>query len=400
MRVGHTDRLFTPLIDALDHAGPLCIVVDDGDRSKLKQRWVYFGVNAGTRWRHSCAPWSAESRRPTPRPAQVSCPAHCRRPSPALCWTAVPGHGLFEESSRPRNSQTMDRLPIREVVETRIPPHNESAGSQRAMNLTQIATALESDDAPTGRTAIRALETNAELHRLPPDVWRRLVRWMGHSDKHIQRAAVGQLARFAPQQPEILERVRRKLSDPNPRVRWTAAFTLSRITPSDVSPLPVLFENLGQQTSDLRWAAAAAVHALAACAPDRVEQEILTLATTGNAVQRRMALYCLRDLDAVHARAQAVYLASLTHPDPLVRLAGLACVGRLTRAGPAIRAALATLLDSDPHPGVRRSTATTCHRLGRPDARLLAALSTAANSQDCSLRKAARRALAAPGLFG
>src|SRR5207245_5099602 len=134
-----------------------------------------------------------------------------------------------------------------------------------------------------------------------------LLHRLGHGRKSVQRGAAGQLARFARTQPEIVTALLGKLADPDPRVRWTAAFTLAQLDLPEPTPLPVLMENLGHEESDLRWAAATAVLRLAAHHPPVIE-ELRRLAGAGNAVQRRMALYCLRDLAQTSPDVQAVYL--------------------------------------------------------------------------------------------
>src|SRR5437016_5649329 len=60
--------------------------------------------------------------------------------------------------------------------------------------------------------------------------------------------------------------------------------------------LPVLLETLGADGGDLRWAAADIVVRLR----DRagLVGSLRGLVTSGNAGQRKMALYCLRDIDA------------------------------------------------------------------------------------------------------
>lgn len=120
---------------------------------------------------------------------------------------------------------------------------------------------------------------------------------------------------------------------------------------------------------------------------------MIQLANTGNAVQRRMALYCLRDLEQTDRNAQAVYLSSLSDADVMVRLAGLACLGKLHLTGEPIRNVISGLLEHDPDLGVRRSAAVACRRIGDAHPQIIAALRQAAESADASLGKAAEAAL-------
>ncbi len=260
------------------------------------------------------------------------------------------------------------------------------------MDLTHIATQLLSDDASTRLAGLAALEAQSDHLSLPPEVCRGLLLCLGHSRKVVQRGAAAQLVRFSRTHPELVAALTKKLADPDPRVRWTAAFTLSQLDLPTPSPLPVLIENLGHDESDLRWAAATAVLRLAAHRPPVIE-ELRRLAGAGNAVQRRMALYCLRDLAQAGPDAQAVYLTSLSDPDSGVRLAGLSCVGKLKLASPEARKALLRLLEADPDPGVRRSAAVTLGQLGDAAPTVLEVLTRAAQSDDTGLRKAAAGAL-------
>jgi HEAT repeat protein len=239
---------------------------------------------------------------------------------------------------------------------------------------------------------LEALEAQSDHVSLPPEVCRGLLLCLGHSRKSVQRRAAAQLVRFSRTRPEIVVALTKKLADPDPRVRWTAAFALSHLDLPEPSPLPVLIENLGYDESDLRWAAATAILRLAAHHLYVIE-EVQRLAGAGNAVQRRMALYCLRDLAQTGLDTQAVYLASLNDPNPGVRLAGLSCLGKLKLASPEARRILLQLLDADPDPGVRRAAVVTLGQLGDPAPAVIEALTRAARSDDVGLSKAATGAL-------
>lgn len=275
----------------------------------------------------------------------------------------------------------------------------------------QIAAGLLADDDLTRLSALARLEAESAFTSLPDDVVRSLLVCLGHTTKKIQRGAATVLVRFAPQQPEIIEALTHRLTDPDPRLRWTAAFTLSQLDLPSPSPqrvnvssnqtqlldtstlLPVLIENLGHQESDLRWAAATAVLQLARHHAQDVAQAMIQLVRMGNAVQRRMALYCLRDLKQTDHTAQDAYLASLRDEDPMVRLGGLSCLGKLRLRSGAMRAAIPRLLEHDPDMGVRRAAAVTCGQIGDMDTHIIEALQRTAQAADTSLSKASAGAL-------
>jgi HEAT repeat protein len=125
---------------------------------------------------------------------------------------------------------------------------------------------------------------------------------------------------------------------------------------------------------------------------------MLRLAGSGNPVQRRMALYCLRDLGRTDPAAQVVYLASLADPDPMVRLSGLSCLGKLRLASAQVQTTLLRLLEADPDLGVRRATAVALGQLGDSTPLVTEALRKAAQADDVGLGKAARGALKVLGV--
>ncbi len=260
------------------------------------------------------------------------------------------------------------------------------------MDSSQIANHLLSDDTAARLAALAALEEQSDQVALSEAILQGLLHCLGHRRKAVQRGAATQLVRFARTQSEIIPVLIDKLADPDPRVRWTAAFTLSQISLSEPFPLPVLIENLGHEESDLRWAAATAVIHLAERHP-RVIEDLIQLARAGNAVQRRIALYCLRDLGQKGEAAQAVYLASLSDPEPMVRLGSLSCLGKLKLASGKTRVILLGLLEADPDWGVRRATAVTLGQIGDSAPGVIEALMRAARSDDLGLRKAAAGAL-------
>jgi len=279
------------------------------------------------------------------------------------------------------------------------------------LQLDQLAAGLLADDDHIRLSVLALLEVEKTLTSLPEDVTRGLLACLGHATKKIQRGAATVLIRFASRQPEIVEVLTHRLTDPDSRLRWTAAFTLSQLDLPHPSPqgvnvssnqtqlldtstlLPVLIENLGHQESDLRWAAATAVLQLSHRHAQDVAHAMIQLVNMGNAVQRRMALYCLRDLKQTDQAAQSAYLTSLRDEDPMVRLGGLSCLGKLRLTSGAIRAALLRLLEYDPDMGVRRSAAMTCGQSDDTDTHIVEALRRTAQSDDNSLRKVSTGAL-------
>src|SRR5262249_58988457 len=87
---------------------------------------------------------------------------------------------------------------------------------------------------------------------------------------------------------------------------------------------PILLEALGSDDGDVRWAAATIIRSLPVH-PDIVS-ELRALAHAASPLQRKMALYCLRDLSAQASGLDHELLAALRDDEPAVRLAALSAV--------------------------------------------------------------------------
>ena len=246
----------------------------------------------------------------------------------------------------------------------------------------------------TRLAALAELEQASDELVLPSAVVDALLGCLGDHNKAVQRQAAQQLIRFSSRQPAIIELLRDRLSDPQPRIRWTAAYALAQLPLPEPWPLAALIENLGHQESDLRWAAATALLRLMGRHAS-VLTRLLDVACSGNPVQRRMALYCLRDANQTGPAARQVYLASLSDQQAGVRLAGLSCLGRCPphNADTEAEAALIRLLATDPVSGVRRASAASLGQRGHRSPAVVNALHQAADDPDPSLARAAAAAL-------
>ncbi len=255
---------------------------------------------------------------------------------------------------------------------------------------------LLSDNVTTRLEALAALDGWPDSTPLPQELCQDLLQCLRHSKKAVQRRAAEHLVRFARIQPEIISLLREKLSDPDPRLRWTAAFTLAQMDLSTPLPLLVLLENLGHEESDLRWAAATAVITLGQ-KHSQIKPDLVQLARQGNPTQRRMSLYCLRDLGWEDSAVIEVFLAATRDEAAGVRLAALSGIGKLKQQNAdlvhsAVRRAT-RLLQADPEIGVRRAAAAALGQRGEFSPEVRAALEEAAQGADTSLRKAAEAAL-------
>jgi HEAT repeat protein len=208
--------------------------------------------------------------------------------------------------------------------------------------------------------------------------------------KAVQRPAAEAFARLSSGAPEVVEELERALDAASWRLRWGAAFALSLIGPLSASAIPALAGALAAADGDIRWAAAERLKELAAREPEAVLPELLRLADEGSREQQKMALYCLRDLEA--PQGTEIAERALRSGDVGVRLAALAAFARLA-ANPAAAAERVVALLNDPDERVRRASAATLGSLGMPLPEVLSALDEACRSSDPSLSRAAARSL-------
>jgi HEAT repeat protein len=221
---------------------------------------------------------------------------------------------------------------------------------------------------------------------------------LGHARKAVQRPAAEQLAVAARDDPTIRARVAALLASPDARTRWGAAYVLARLETVPLDAVAALLEALGSADGDVRWAAARILTA-ASLVSAEVAADVVRLLESSSPLQRKMALYCVRDLGGA-VRVEPTLLArSLGDPDSAVRLAGLSASAALLPPTPDTADLLAPLVD-DPDAGVRRAAAATLGRVGVRSAGVEERLLRASASGDAALARAAGEALSRLGAAG
>jgi HEAT repeat protein len=223
-----------------------------------------------------------------------------------------------------------------------------------------------------------------------------LIQCLGSRRKTIRRRVADVLAAAAPNDSRVDSALREALQARDFRLRWGAAYTLSK-TPHGLNlhACPVLLEALSTSDGDLRWAAAELLVKIGRVFPAEIRVELLGVEQTGNAAARKMALYCLRDLNVGGEEIQSLISRACRSAEPHVRLAALSLLGRLGTASDESADVALQMLESDSDHGVRRAAASALGRLGYPSSGVCAALARAASDRDDgSLRKAAQQALA------
>jgi HEAT repeat protein len=220
-----------------------------------------------------------------------------------------------------------------------------------------------------------------------------IINALASPDKPTIRAAVDALIPLAKESPRLATKLAELLDEPQRASRWPVAYVLGNLPQPSERTVQVLLDTLDTNDSDIRWAVALLLVRLA-----RKEQKIITrlLETTsaGTPAQRRMAVYCIRDLKLSDAVSLRVLVNSLGDSDPTVRVAAITSFKTRSDVGSNEEKALLRLLVEDPDGRVKNAAAITLAQLGATSEEFLAALERATASQDWQLRKAATSALA------
>ncbi|MFQ5683814.1 MAG: HEAT repeat domain-containing protein [Candidatus Binatia bacterium] len=215
---------------------------------------------------------------------------------------------------------------------------------------------------------------------------------LDHSDKAVIRAAVDSLTGMAPRTPEIQEVLNRLLNDTSSKNRWAIAYILGQLPNPSQRCLEVLLRTLDSKDREIRWA----VCLLLARLGKNNEAVVLLLRDllkNGSSIQRRMAVYCLRDMKLKDTASLQALLESLQDLDPLVRIAAVTSLKTRPYIGKDGLNLLLHLFLEDADSRVRNAAAVTLARLGAPTNEIRTALKQASQSKDPRLRKAANTAL-------
>jgi hypothetical protein len=211
-------------------------------------------------------------------------------------------------------------------------------------------------------------------------------------DKPAIRAAVDALIPIAIGSAPIRQILERRLLEAGHRNYWPVAYVLGHLSPLSAACLGTLIDALDHREPDIRWAMALLLVRVA-------KQEIavidllINLAATGTANQKRMALYCIRDLGLSDAASLAGMMKALEDADPTVRVAAAISLKPRSDMDDAAREVLLRIYLNDKDARVRHTAAVTLASLGAASADFLEALKDGSGSPDAPTRKAAVTAL-------
>jgi HEAT repeat protein len=211
-----------------------------------------------------------------------------------------------------------------------------------------------------------------------------------HPRKSLQRAAAECFAALSRRDPQGEAQLFDELESLDPRTRWAAAYAVSRLGKFPPVAVDTAIELLGTEDRDLRWAAAELLERAVLEGGSQVMERLCAVAGNGSFLQRRMALYALRNLGIHVPEALGAAHDAVDEVDVELRLAGLAALVRLSTDASDAADRVVFLLD-DSEPRVRRAAAAALGALGCRSTNVLRALEHALASDDEAVRRAARK---------
>jgi HEAT repeat protein len=220
-----------------------------------------------------------------------------------------------------------------------------------------------------------------------------LIEALNHPDKRTIRRAADSLISVAPRFPELAHRLDQLLGAGGLESRWPIAYVLAHISSPSSLCLQVLKETLDSKDPDIRWAISLLFVRLAKN-DNAIVALFLDLLKTGTPTQRRMAVYCLRDLNLKDSASLEMLVESLDDSDPLVRVAIVTSLKSRAEMSKDYLGRLLRLFWNDPDSRVRHTLAITLAELGSTNDEIQAALVNASRTDDPHLKKAAIAALA------
>ena len=219
-----------------------------------------------------------------------------------------------------------------------------------------------------------------------------LIAALDHPDKPTIRAAVDALIALASASTDLQKLLHQRLTEDGHKNYWPVAYILGHLrNPSDEC-IGKLIDTLDHREPDIRWAIALLLVRLAKD-QGTVVNLLLELCASGTANQKRMALYCIRDLALSDSTSLVALLKALNDADPTVRVAAAICLKMRPDLDEAGKNTLLQVYLRDIDPKVRNAVVIALAALGSPSVEFLSALNEARESENGQTKKAAGAAL-------
>ncbi len=219
-----------------------------------------------------------------------------------------------------------------------------------------------------------------------------LIADLDHPDKPTIRAAVDALISLATASPDIQQTLHQRLIETGHRNYWPAAYILGHLPHPSGVVIQTLIEALDHREPDIRWAIALLMVRIVKTEGDLLSL-LVELSKTGTTNQKRMALYCIRDLTLSDSVSLAALLEALRDGDPTVRVAATICLKLRSDLDNAGKSLLLQVYLTDKELRVRNTAAVALANLGSPAPEFMNALRKARESDNDQVRKAAITAL-------
>jgi len=207
------------------------------------------------------------------------------------------------------------------------------------------------------------------------------------------RAAVDALIHLSAAAPGLRSKLEQSLNDEQRKNRWAIAYVLGHLPQPSGAAIRILLNGLDHWEPDIRWAIALLLVRIAKH-EGNLANSLLALCANGTVNQKRMAIYCIRDLEFTDDAGMRALLDAAGDEEPTVRVAAVISLKSRSNAGAAARRRLLERFINDPDGRVRNASAITLAQLGAPDEAFLRALEQGAQSSDPRARKASLAAIA------
>jgi HEAT repeat protein len=219
-----------------------------------------------------------------------------------------------------------------------------------------------------------------------------LIADLDHHDKPTIRAAVDALLPLAGQSADLRALLRERLTRPEKKNYWPVAYILGQLPSPDNTVVRVLLDTLDHQEPDIRWAVALLLVRLAKNDDNHIDH-LIELSANGTANQKRMALYCIRDLSLRDSGSLAALLKGLRDANPTVRVAAAICLKQRADLNDNDKNLLLKTYLEDTDSRVRNAAAIVLADMGSPSEEFVIALREASESENREHKKTADAAL-------
>ncbi len=219
-----------------------------------------------------------------------------------------------------------------------------------------------------------------------------LIADLDQPDKPRIRAAVDLLTPLAAESPQLRQNLERLLVGEHASQRWPIAYVLGQLPNPSGASVRTLLDGLDHREPDIRWAIALVVIRIAKDHGELI-RPLIELCVTGSVNQRRMAIYCLRDLQLRDRESLQAMLQSLDDADASVRVAAVTSLKSRRDLAQEQQDKLLSVFCRDQDIKVRNAAAITLASVESPSRAAVEALTEAADSHNAQLQKAARAAL-------